>query len=71
MMAIAAKTALIRFGRAILWGAIATGVTYLANHLGDFHLPQAIIPIATAVLLALEKWVRETKKSTSDGDEAE
>ena len=65
-MSIALKTALIRLGRATLYGAISAGLSYLIPHIGEFNVPVVAIPIVTAVLLAADKWFRENVKPEQD-----
>lgn len=62
-MSIAWKTALWRFVWIFLFGGAATLGEYLAGHLADFNLPLLFIPIATAALAAVVKFVKERLKA--------
>lgn len=62
-MSIALKTALIRFARGLGSLLLATSVTYVLAHLGDFNFPQQYQFLVTLVLApllqALDKYLRE------------
>jgi hypothetical protein len=65
-MNIATKTALIRFLRVLLYGALASGVAWLMANTGVFipHGYEWLIPAITAALTSLDKWIREQSKNT-------
>ena len=57
----ARRRALIRFCRALGYGAVAAGVTYLLSHPADLELlprPEITVPVVTALLLAADKYLR-------------
>ena len=66
-MSIALKTACWRFARVFVFGGAAALLAYLSGHLGDYRVPILLLPTATALLSALDKWVRERFKEAQDG----
>ncbi len=52
------KRALVRLGRAMLYGAIAAGITFLKGNLADFIPDVMIQAVVTAILLAVDKYAR-------------
>jgi|GEM_PF-2071823 len=61
-MSIALKTALWRFARVFIFGGAVSLLAYLSGHLDDYRVPAVLLPLATALLTALDKWVRERFK---------
>jgi hypothetical protein len=63
-MNIATKTAIYRFLRVLMYGALASGVAWLLANTGVFipHGYEWLIPGVTAALTAIDKWVREQQK---------
>lgn len=62
-MSIATKTAIIRFVRVALYGAISAAAVSVASDagmLGDSSIAP-LIPAMTALLTALDKWAREKR----------
>lgn len=64
------KSALLRFGRSMLYAAIAAGVTFLVAHgqeaLSGVGISGAVLamiwPTISAILLAVDKYVRSKKE---------
>ncbi len=52
------KSALLRLGRAMLYGGIAAGMTHLLGHTAEFVPGGMFMPLATAILMAADKFVR-------------
>jgi len=61
-MSIAWKTALWRFARVFVFGGMVSLVAYMSGHLGEYKFPAVLLPVLTALLSALDKWVREQGK---------
>ena len=61
-MSIAVKTALWRFARVFVFGGAVSLVAHVSGHLNDYPVPAVLLPVATALLSALDKWVREQFK---------
>ena len=64
-MTIPVKTALIRFGRIVVFGAITSAVGLALENVGIFDDTSfaPFVVIATAALGALDKYVREKRNS--------
>lgn len=59
------KTALIRFARVLIFGALASGIAWLMSNIGMI-VPEKlnfIIPVVTAILSYIDKWIRENNKT--------
>lgn len=65
-MNIATKTAIIRFLRVLLFGALTAGVAWLLANVGVIipHSYDWAIPGIVAALSAIDKWLRESQKNT-------
>lgn len=61
-MSIPMKTALWRFVRVFVFAGAVALLAYLSGHLDDYRVPTVLVPVATALLSALDKWVREQFK---------
>jgi len=61
------KTALLRFVRVFLFGGAVALLAYLSGHLDDYRVPAVVLPVATALLSALDKWVREQFREAENG----
>ncbi len=57
-MSVNLKAAFIRLGRVMLYGAVSAGVAHLVGHVGDFVPYGMFVPAATAILMAVDKYVR-------------
>ena len=55
------KGALYRLARALFYGAVAYGVEFVTANLSGYNIPDIYIPAITAVLMSIDKWVREKK----------
>jgi len=69
-MSVALKTALVRLGRAMAYGAVSAGMAHLLVNVGDFVTNPVFIPLATAVLMAADKFVRESLKPVLTGEDS-
>ena len=55
------KGAIWRLARALVYGAVAFGVEFVTDNLTGYNIPVGYMPVITAILMALDKWVREKK----------
>jgi len=55
------KAALLRFVKGFLASVTAAGIAYGIEHVGDLSgvLPPLVMSLFTALLLALQKWLKE------------
>jgi len=54
------KRALFRFGRVIAAAALAAGIQAAVQTVGDLPLDPVLLPLITAGLVALDKYLRDS-----------
>ena len=65
------KRALMRFGRIVLFGGIATLTTHLITNSGELTaigVPELVIPLAISVLAFADKFVRDMLGKDTSGN---